>query len=926
MILRKLFVSLLAGYSIFAISFGQEPADSARYYFNEYLQVISLGDFERSELLLEKILDGNYKLPVYNLALVHNALGYVYYERGRLINAQEQYRIAEELVSESDPIALSLRVSIYNNQAIYYKGLGDYTNALEYNNQALRLLNSIRDWDDVSYSKLSALLLNKGITLYHLDRYEESLEVLIECEKIKKALNHSYLGSVYFNLARDYRSLGETDLTCQYYIKSIDQWISEYDSSYYELANIYLHYGQYLTEQGQSEQGFEYLQKALQNYRQNYGDVHPLTAECYEYLARYRLDQAESEKALDYLQLALQAVSVDFQGGDPFTNPAIETSSYPLTLLKVLATKTKALESVAGCRTTADEKMAYLQGAISTNLLSIDVLRKVQSSFLSGESRIYLNSKQKDLFTTGISLNLEMFRISGIEHYKEEAFLMAAKGKSNELIHEMDQQEWLYLESLTDTYALTAIELKQQIGQLSNMIQVETMDMNPDSALLSGLQEQLFHSQDSFNRQMDELRRIFPQIGHFESTGLNFSMEQIRRNLKRNETLVEYFMTGTESAEKEQLYIFVVSRSDCQYYHAPVDSALHLHLETIMRNLHEFDPYKETGERFDSLKVALFGVYSEIVHPVESWLGGRNLVIVPDEILSYIPFDALITHLDRDSITNYAGVHYLLHDYYISYLYNSQLLKRKPFRGWRLPGVKTWIPEYASAPESSRGKLKGATEEVQSILKVVRGSSIQGSPDKQEIISLLEEPSILHLAMHSLVTDNADISPYFVLDSVADPTLSNRLHDYEINALNLCTPMVVLSSCETAGGQLLKGEGIMSLSRSFLQAGAASVVHSLWPVEDVKSREIMVGFYGELNRGHSKRNALSIVKRGYLDQQPPFYTHPYYWAAFQITGDPSPLCCKRRVATIPGSILIALLVFYFLRRRSFLRRVRASSL
>jgi len=380
-------------------------------------------------------------------------------------------------------------------------------------------------------------------------------------------------------------------------------------------------------------------------------------------------------------------------------------------------------------------------------------------------------------------------------------------------------------------------------------------------------------------------------------------------------------MTGAESTETEQLFIFVVSKNECHFYQSPVDSLFHRNLEAITHNLHGFVPYKETKERYDSLKVALFGVYEQFVQPVESFFGGKDLVIVPDEMLSYIPFDALITRLEPEIIPNYAGLPYLLHDYNISYMYNSQLIERKHSRVWRFPDVTAWIPEHTTTQVNGFGKLKGAVEEVQDILKVVKGRSIRKSLEKPEIVSLLEENSILHLAMHSLATEKSGKSPYFILDTIADPLLSNRMHDYEINALTLSTPMVVLSSCETAGGQLRSGEGIMSLSRSFLQAGAASVVHSLWPVEDAKSREIMVGFYGEIKQGHSKSSAFSNVKRQYLESHPPFYTHPYYWAAFQITGDTSPLCSKWRGSFITGSFLIVFLIFYNLKRRSFFRRV-----
>jgi CHAT domain-containing protein len=420
---------------------------------------------------------------------------------------------------------------------------------------------------------------------------------------------------------------------------------------------------------------------------------------------------------------------------------------------------------------------------------------------------------------------------------------------------------------------------------------------------------------------MEQLRREFPEIRQFESTSTDFSIHQIRRNLNRNETLVEYFMTGAESTGMEQLYIFVVTKNECHFYQSPVDSVFHRNLQTITHNLHDFVPYNETRERFDSLKLALFGIYQEIVQPVESYFSGRNLIIVPDETLSFIPFDALITHLVPDSITNYAGISYLLHNYNISYMYNSQLIKRNRSRIWRFPSVTAWIPEHAKATVNSFGKLKGAVEEVHDILEIAEGRSIQKSLVKPELIGLLQEQSILHLAMHSLAAENTGKSPYFILDSIRDPLLANRMYDYEINALHISTPMVVLSSCETAGGQLRKGEGIMSLSRSFLQAGATSVVHSLWPVEDAKSREIMVGFYREIKKGYSKSSALSNVKKQYIKTHPPFYTHPYYWAAFQITGDISPLHCKRRATLIMGSILAAFLIFYCVKRRSFFRRV-----
>jgi len=918
--LRKLFFSLLLGYALIATIYAQNPVDSAQYFYNEYIQSRFAGDFVRSEFFLKRILEEESLLTDFNVALVRNNLGYVYYETGRYQDALEQYRMAESLLSGTEPGTLQLKISIHINQAIYHGGLGDYTNALEYNNQALRLLELLPLMDSSLYGKLSALLLNKGIALYQLERYEEALEILKESERIKVDHNLPYLGSVYFNQARVNQSLGNLETSGQFYLKGIDRWISEYDSAYYELANLYLYLGQLLSDQEEDDLGFGYLQKALQNYKGNYGIIHPLTAGCYEKMAQHCLDFEDYEKAFEYLQLALQSISGNFEEKGYFSNPDVEYSSHDLTLLRILATKAKALEGASEQMTIVGEKMDLLKAALTTNLLSIDVLHRIQDSFLSGESRISLNSQQKNLFTTGIRLNLEMFKLTGNEIYKEDAFLSAARGKSNELMYEMKMQEWLYLESLSNTKAIHATELKQQIDHLSNLIQIQNMEMTPDSVQLATWQKKLFQTRDSFNRHMEDFRREFPQIGHFESTNSEFSMAQIRRNLNRNETLVEYFMAGTGSAGPEQLFIFVVSRDHCDFYQSTIDSVFHLNLETITQNLHHFDPYSETFKRYDSLKVALFGFYRDLIEPVESFFIGEDLVIVPDELLSSIPFDALITHLKPETIINYAGLPYLMNDYTISYMYNSQLIERKHPQLLRVPRVTAWIPEHNASPDNGSDRLQGAVEEVRDILEVVKGNAISNTQEKREVVRLLQEKSIIHLAMHSLATENGSGSPYFVLDTVEDPLLVNRVYDYEINALQLTTPLVVLSSCETAVGKLQNGEGIMSLSRSFLQAGAKSVVHTLWPVEDIKSRDIMIGFYGEMKRGHSKSSALSSVKKQYLKSHPPFYTHPYYWAAFQITGDTSPLYSKWRIGILTTSILLICITSFYLARRNFFRR------
>jgi CHAT domain-containing protein len=97
--------------------------------------------------------------------------------------------------------------------------------------------------------------------------------------------------------------------------------------------------------------------------------------------------------------------------------------------------------------------------------------------------------------------------------------------------------------------------------------------------------------------------------------------------------------------------------------------------------------------------------------------------------------------------------------------------------------------------------------------------------------------------------------------------------------------MVILSACETGRGQLMSGEGITGLSRSFFIAGARSVVVSQWNVSDISTAQLMKDFYQELVNGATKAAALREAKLRML-RSGSETRHPYYWAPFVVIGAP----------------------------------------
>lgn len=91
---------------------------------------------------------------------------------------------------------------------------------------------------------------------------------------------------------------------------------------------------------------------------------------------------------------------------------------------------------------------------------------------------------------------------------------------------------------------------------------------------------------------------------------------------------------------------------------------------------------------------------------------------------------------------------------------------------------------------------------------------------------------------------------------------------------------MTLSSCQTGVGKTVGSDEIIGISRGFLYAGAASLLSSLWAVNDGSTAKLMKSFYRNLTRGESKRSALRAAQ---LDVEAE-YRHPYYWAPFVLMG------------------------------------------
>lgn len=123
-----------------------------------------------------------------------------------------------------------------------------------------------------------------------------------------------------------------------------------------------------------------------------------------------------------------------------------------------------------------------------------------------------------------------------------------------------------------------------------------------------------------------------------------------------------------------------------------------------------------------------------------------------------------------------------------------------------------------------------------------------------------------------------------VLSQVATGREDGIPHASEVMDLKLDSGLVVLSACRTGLGQVVGGEGIVGLTRSFFHAGARRVAVSLWDVNDQSTPRLMKEFYHRLSEGNRPADALRAAKLSFLRSAAPLYQHPHYWAAFVLSG------------------------------------------
>ncbi|MBI5967917.1 MAG: CHAT domain-containing protein [Deltaproteobacteria bacterium] len=480
-------------------------------------------------------------------------------------------------------------------------------------------------------------------------------------------------------------------------------------------------------------------------------------------------------------------------------------------------------------------KIALAEGqkSVAEDMLkkAIDVIEKQRSSINSEAGRIGFVGDKQAAYAELTALLLADGRYA-------EAFAYVERAKARALVDLLASQKDINVRGgQTEQIKTTLVQLDKLEDNLAVVAQVEDKEnQNKSRAVVLALKK--------------DLQEKAPELAALVSV-TTLATAEIQSKIKDDETLLEYYCAGKE------WYVFILTGKTIVGQKLPVADleknidALRKNITT--RNLPEFNQYSWT-------------LYRQIFTLVAPSIKTIKLIIVPHGSLHYLPFAALSD-----------GKEYLIDRFSIRMLPSASVLSflkeraKQEDRGALIFGnPKLDDPKY---------DLKFAQDEALAIGKIIPKSNVllRSEASKTNLQNFGSKYSVIHLAVHGVFDLDKPLNSALLL--AADRNNDGLLRAADLYNLSLSADLVTLSACETALGKVATGDDVVGFTRGFFYAGARSLISSLWQVDDEATRDLMVNFYTNLSK-MSKDEALRQAQLKAKKQ----YPHPYYWAAFLLTG------------------------------------------
>jgi len=296
-----------------------------------------------------------------------------------------------------------------------------------------------------------------------------------------------------------------------------------------------------------------------------------------------------------------------------------------------------------------------------------------------------------------------------------------------------------------------------------------------------------------------------------------YNIDNVSNKIDQSKTLLEYSLTDSN------IYIFVSNSTNYSLFKVNIDQSFFNNLRTLTLDLSRTNFSLGVHESYRNYTKAAYELYKILIQPCQEMIQGKSLIIIPDGALSYLPFEALLTHPVTNDELDYRNLPYLIRDYDIGYSYSSTLHFQDQRKGAKPTGnLLAFAPDYSnmlaqntidlSFLDAYRDQLvpiPGVKDEVKMISRMIKSDIyIDESATENNFKKLAGNYDILHLAMHTIVDNENPMYSKLAFTQNVDSFEDGFLNTYEIYNMKYNARLAVLSSCQTGYGKLQKEKGL----------------------------------------------------------------------------------------------------------------------
>ncbi len=827
---------------------------------------------QKSKLLLG---DQN---PIYSVAL--NNLDALYTEKGNygksIYYLKKSLKIKEENNLSKVEIAETLQ-----NLSSSYSLEGDGQNALKYANKALEYYRLSKEPNPL---KQASALSTIGYTYKYLNEldsaliyYLQSLEILEREDVLKTTSWQKKIISAYQQTAKIFIQKQELQIAQQYLSKALilqqDDNTSRKSLSLQILAQIYTLQKKYV----EAEKAIKNSISLMMTYNKK---ANTFIATKETYLGDIYFLQHDFLQALEQYQSAIDKLS-------GYANPDSLNAESFLSKQQALTSLHKKAETLYQLYLETKD-INNLSQSFDTYLLATQLIRYMRIGFQTPEAKNFLAESTTPIYETSIRLALELYKTTGDKKYLVEAFQIAESNKALLLLESLNEHSAKGIAGIPDSVLTRERDLRIDIAfYQKKIIEENQKQVDKNNTSIKLWEDQVFSIEQQLDRLTTQTEKDHPKYFEIKHKNDPIAINMIQQNLKGTQkAFLEYFVG------EKNIYLFILTADRLDIKQIENESLIQQQVDSL-RSIINTPPDNSFGiEDYNQLTGITHELFKKLISPALIILSSNitDLIIIPDYYLNYIPFDILLkNNKSENGSLSPKALDYLFEDYNISYDYSATLHLKNKNRKQRYfekgfigfaPAFKN-IKEVATRTCSEDGlyALQCSEQEVMEIAALTNGIPLAGiDANRASFESEVQGYKIIHLATHACIDEqNSNLNKIFLTD--------DYLSDLDLYNMELNAELAVLSACNTGSGKLIKGEGVMSLARGFINAGCSSTLISMWSVDDCATSEIMVYFYESLKAGLPKDQAIKQAKLKYLDSVDKSKMHPYYWAAFVPFGD-----------------------------------------